>query len=383
MNREHWLSWQNGILTVCAIVLLVAPFLYANTVFLNLMILIFLYAGLAQAWNILGGFAGQISLGNAMFFGIGAYTSTWLSIHAQITPWLGALVGVLIAIGVGVVIGWPVFRLRGHYFAIATIALGEIAAAVVSSWDFVGGASGLTIPFVRDLESRPTDSWLWFQFNQNKLPYYFIAFALMVLVALLTLWLDRNKLGFYFRAIKNDQDAARSLGVNALGYKLLALTLSAGFTALLGSFYAQYLLFIDPDTTLTLSLSILISLIAILGGVNTIWGPIVGAFIMIPLGELTRSQFGGSGRAVDLLLYGALIMLISVFQPSGLMGLRFRLQRTSPRVSLPQGEGSDSFSSFEGQKSPPLADPHRSQITRAERRKAVEGGGGRDKGARG
>jgi branched-chain amino acid transport system permease protein len=236
-------------------------------------------------------------------------------------------VGALLAVAVSVVIGLPVFRLRGHYFAIATIALGEIAAAVASSWDFIGGASGLTIPFVRDANGRPTDSWVWFQFNQNKLPYYFIAFALMVLLALLTIWLDRNKAGFYFRAIKNDQDAARSLGVNALHYKLLALILSAGFTALLGSFYAQYLLFIDPDTTLALSLSILISLIAILGGVNTIWGPILGAFIMIPLGQLTRSQFGGSGRAVDLLLYGALIVLISVFQPSGLMGLRFRLRR--------------------------------------------------------
>lgn len=321
------MRWTNLFLILCLVVLLLLPFVFTSPVARNLLILIFVYAGLAQAWNILGGFAGQISLGNAIFFAVGAYTSTVLWREAQITPWLGGLVGAGLAVVLALVIGYPVFRLGGHYFAIATIAIGEIALALVSNWDQIGGARGLTIPFVRDANSRPTDSWFALQFNQDKLPYYFIALVLLILLIALTMLLNRTKPGYYLRAIKNDQDAARALGVNILRFKLLALVLSAAFTALLGTFYAQYLLFIDPESTLALRLSVLIALIAILGGVGTVWGPIIGAFVLIPLGELTRAQFGGTGKAVDLILYGALIVLISVFQPTGLMGLGERFRR--------------------------------------------------------
>ena len=293
----------------------------------NLMILIFLYASLAQAWNLLGGFAGQVSLGNAVYFGVGAYTSTVLLKTWGVSPWLGALAGGLAAVILSIVIGYPVFRLGGHYFAIATIAIGEIARTVVVNWDAIGGAKGLTIPFVRDAAGRPADSWLFLQFNTSKLPYFVIALALMLLILAMAYAVDRSKLGYYFRAIKNDQDAARALGVAVTRYKLVAIALSAFFTAIVGTVYAQYLLFIDPETTFALSLSVLIALIAILGGVGSLWGPILGAFVLIPLSEITRTRLGGSGRAVDLMLYGALIVLISVFQPSGLVGLRRRFQR--------------------------------------------------------
>lgn len=303
------------------------PFVFPSPVFLNLMILVFVYAGLAQAWNILGGFAGQISLGNAVFFGVGAYTSTLLLREAQITPWVGSLIGGLLAMILALIIGYPVFRLRGHYFAIATIAIGEIMLALVSNTDRIGGARGLTIPFVRDANNRPTDSWLWLQFNQSKLPYYFIALVLLVAVTALIAYLDRNKPGFYLRAIKNDQDAARALGVPLLRYKLLALALSALFTAFIGTFYAQYLLFIDPESTIALRLSVLISLVAILGGVGTLWGPIIGAIVLIPLSEFTRAYLGGTGTAIDLVIYGGLVVIIAVFQPSGLIGLGQRLRQ--------------------------------------------------------
>lgn len=320
-------------IAILILVLLAFPFAFTSPVARNLMILIFIYAGLAQAWNILGGFAGQISLGNAIFFAVGAYTSTLLVREAQITPWVGGIAGALLAVILALILGYPVFRLAGHYFAIATIAIGEIALALVSNWDQIGGARGLTIPFVRDADNRPTDSWLALQFNQDKLPYYFIALAIMLLLIALTVYLNRTKPGYYLRAIKNDQDAARALGVNVLRFKLLALVLSAAFSALIGTFYAQYLLFIDPESTLALRLSVLIALIAILGGVGTVWGPIIGAFVLIPLGEWTRAQFGGTGKAVDLLLYGALIVMIPVFQPTGLMGLGERVRRRlGPRV---------------------------------------------------
>ncbi len=323
MNR---ISWQSVVTVLILLAAFLLPFVFSSPVFLNLMILIFVYASLAQAWNILGGFAGQISLGNAVFFGVGAYTSTLLLRDAHITPWLGGLVGGLLAMILALVIGYPVFRLRGHYFAIATIAIGEIMLALVSNTDTIGGARGLTIPFVRDANNRPTDSWLWLQFNQSKLPYYFIALALLVVLTALIVYLDRNKPGFYFRAIKNDQDAARSLGVPLLRYKLLALATSAMFTAFIGTFYAQYLLFIDPESTIALRLSVLISLVAILGGVGTLLGPIVGAIVLIPLSEFTRSYLGGTGTAIDLVIYGALVVIIAVFQPSGLMGLGQRVR---------------------------------------------------------
>ncbi len=292
---------------------------------LNLGILVLLYAALAQAWNILGGFAGQVSLGNAAFFGVGAYTSTVLLDRWHVSPWLGMVAGALLAAVCAVVVGYPVFRLGGHYFAIATIALAEIVLVLVSNWEYVGGAVGLSIPFVRGPDRRPTDSWAFLQFNEGRAPYFYVALALVALATGVAVAVERSKVGYYLRAIKNDQQAARALGVDVLRYKLVALVVSAALTAALGTFYAQYLLFIDPDTTMRLELSVLIALVAILGGVGTVAGPLLGAMVLIPLSELTRSWLGGGGNTLDLVLYGGLIVLISVFQPNGLLALARRL----------------------------------------------------------
>ncbi|MBX5444123.1 branched-chain amino acid ABC transporter permease [Sphaerobacter sp.] len=320
-------------LGVLALALLALPLVLRSDSRLNIAILVLVYAALAQAWNILGGFAGQISLGNAAFFGIGAYTSTVLLSRWEVTPWLGMLAGALVAAIFAVIIGYPVFRLGGHYFAIATIALAEIVYTIFNDWEWVGGATGMLIPFARDIETgRPTNSLYYLQFNLGKAPYFYIALALVVLVTVVTVIVDRSKLGYYLRAIKNDQDAARALGVHVLRYKLIAIAISAAFSAVIGTFYAQYLLYIDPETTMRLELSVLIALVAILGGVGTVAGPLVGAAVLIPAAELTRQQLGGSGNAIDLILYGALIVLISIFQPNGLMGLVQRLRhRGGPR----------------------------------------------------
>ncbi|MDI3340441.1 MAG: branched-chain amino acid ABC transporter permease [Sphaerobacter sp.] len=313
-------------LGLLAVVLLALPLILRSDSRLNIAILVLVYAALAQAWNLLGGFAGQISLGNAAFFGLGAYTSTILFSRWEVTPWLGMLGGALVAAVFAVIIGYPVFRLGGHYFAIATIAMAEIVLTVFNDWEFVGGAVGLLIPFAR-VDGRPADSWYYLQFNQHKEPYYYIALALVVLVTAVTIGVSRSKVGYYLRAIKNDQQAARALGVHVLRYKLIAIALSAAFSAIVGTFYAQYLLYIDPETTMRLELSVLIALVAILGGVGTVAGPLIGAAVLIPAAELTRSQLGGTGNAVDLILYGGLIILISIFQPNGLMGLVERVRR--------------------------------------------------------
>jgi branched-chain amino acid transport system permease protein len=289
----------------------------------DVLIRIFLFATLAQAWNILAGYCGQISLGHAIFFGTGAYTSGVFVARDVASPWAAMLVGALLAVVLSQVVGAPVFRLRGHYFAIATIAVGEIVHILAVNWDFIGAARGLYIPI-----KRP-DSLVNFQFHQSKAVYYYIVLGLLLLGLGVTRLIERSRLGYYFRAVREEQDAAASLGVPVARTKRVAFAISAALTAACGTFYAQYLLFIDPESVLPLSLSILICLVAVLGGVGTLWGPLVGAVVLIPLGEVTRIYLGGTGKALDLVIYGALIMIVSVVQPAGLVGIARRFRRAA------------------------------------------------------
>jgi branched-chain amino acid transport system permease protein len=279
----------------------------------HLVILIFMYALTAQAWNILAGYCGQVSFGHVVYFGIGAYTSSMLLMYLQLTPWVGMLAGGLVAIAVGLFVGIPTFRLTGHYFAIATLAIAETVQTVFINWEIAGEAKGLWLPVMKD-------TLVNFQWK-GKLPYYYIALALLCLVYLATYWMEHSKLGFYFRAIRDDAVATSSLGVDILKYKLVALSMSAFFSALAGSFYAQYVLFIDPFSVLHLQHSVLVVLLATFGGVGTYWGPIVGTAILIPVSEYVRLRFGGKGGAEDLIVYGGLIVLVAVFEPTGMVGI--------------------------------------------------------------
>jgi branched-chain amino acid transport system permease protein len=298
------------------------PFVFRGPYPQHLAILVMLSALLGTAWNLLGGFAGQVSLGQATFFGAGAYTSTLLAQHAGLSPWVGMIAGALLAAALALAIGYPCFRLSGHYFAIATIAIGEIAGIAVTNWDFAGGAVGLFLPV-------GTAGFASFQFHRSKLGYYFVLAAMLFATLALSAWLRRGRAGYYWRAIREDQAAARSVGVPALRFKQIAIALSAALTACAGTFYAQYVLFIDPGSVLPLSLSIQICLVAVLGGVGTVMGPLLGALVLIPLSEATRVLLGGSGRSLDLVVYGLLIMLISAFEPAGLLGIARRLGFTS------------------------------------------------------
>jgi len=305
-------------LGILVAVVLAFPFVFRGPFPQHLAILVMLYALLGTAWNLLGGFAGQVSLGQATFFGAGAYTSTLLAQHAGISPWAGMIAGALVAAALALAIGYPCFRLSGHYFAIATIAIGEIAGIAVTNWDFAGGAVGLFLPM-------GTEGIASFQFHRSKLGYYYVLAAMLFATLLLSAWLRRGRAGYYWRAIREDQAAARSVGVPALRFKQIAIALSAALTACAGTFYAQYVLFIDPGSVLPLSLSIQICLVAVLGGVGTVIGPLLGAAVLVALSETTRVHLGGSGRGLDLVVYGLLIMLISAFEPAGLLGIARRL----------------------------------------------------------
>jgi branched-chain amino acid transport system permease protein len=300
-------------------VALLYPLAFGSPRDINVGVLVLLFATLGTAWNLLGGYAGQISFGHAVFFGTGAYTSTLL-VQAGLSPWLGMLAGAALAASLALLIGLPTFRLAGHYFAIATIVVGEITETIVRNTDALGAARGLALPI------RPS-GLLDLQFHESRLPYYFAALALY-LVALMTTWLvERNRLGYYLRAIREDEAAARSVGISVLQHKLAASALSAALAALGGTFYAQYILFIDSDSVFALALSIRIALIPILGGVGRSYGPLLGAAVLVPLQELTRFRFGGTGSGADLVIYGALIMLISVLQPGGLAAFGDGLRR--------------------------------------------------------
>ncbi len=325
-------AWRLGALAFGGAVLLAFPAIFTRPYPRDVMIRIFLYSLLAQAWNLLGGYCGQISLGNAVFFGVGAYVSSLLLAWWDVSPWLGMLAGMALAVLVSQLIGFPCFRLRGHYFAIATIAIGEIVQTIVMNWPAVGGARGLFLPI------RP-ETLLHLQFHRTKWPYYYIALGLAALAFAVTARVERSRAGYYFRAIREDPDAAASLGVPLTRYKLGAMALSAALTALGGSFYAQYVLFIDPESVFPLSLSILVCLVAVLGGVGTLWGPLLGAVVLIPLSEVTRVYLGGSGKAVDLMIYGGLIVLVAVFQPAGLVGLLRRLGRPADARLAPAPGG--------------------------------------------
>jgi len=295
------------------LVLLFLPWMTGNIHFHHVLIMFMLFATLSQAWNIIGGFAGQVSFGHATFFGIGAYAALVLLKKYGLTPWAGMLIGGGIAVGVAVLIGYPVFRLKGHYFAISTFAVAEIVERLFLNWDYVEGAIGLPAPVLQE-------NLINFMWYKTKIPYFYIAFVFFLGVLLLAHKIDRSRLGFYFRAIKQSHEAAEGLGIDTTRYKMVAMAISAFLTAICGAFYAQYILYIDPPSVLSLDISIKIVLVTVLGGAGTIIGPILGAAILIPLSEYSRILLGGTGKGVDLIVFGALILIISVYQPQGVVG---------------------------------------------------------------
>lgn len=327
LAARQWVALALG-----AVAVLGFPWVFGGPYWMHMAIILLLNALMAQSWNILAGYCGQISLGHAVFFGIGAYASGYLFATYGISPWLGMGVGVVLAMAVAAGIGIPTLRLRGHYFAIATLVIGESAQIIVLRWEALGAASGIWLPIVRDTP------WLDFQFNTTKVPYYYIVLGMLVACSAAVWHLDRSRMGYYFRAIREDAEAASSLGVDVSRYKVQAFMLSAAFMAMAGTFNTQYVLLIDPEADLSILRSILVVLVAVVGGVGTVWGPIVGAALLVPMSEATRVYFGGTGGTVDLMIYGALIVLVCIFRPEGIVGLARHWVRPTVQEQAPGPE---------------------------------------------
>ncbi len=298
-----------------ALLMALAPVFTHDGFILQVLFKTLLFGALGASWSLVGGFLGRISFGHGFFLGVGAYTTVLLMLDLHLSPLLGIPLGGLAAAAVAWLIAAPTLRLSGHYFAMATIGLLQIGLLGFTNLPWAGGASGLSVP----IGNHP-----WMLLFRNRMPYYLIAVVLALLTFALVYFSSRSRLGYYWRAISGDEAAARSLGVSAQRCKLLGFALSAALTGVWGGFFAIYVGFIDPDSMFSLSTSVEIVLVAILGGAGSLYGPWLGAALLIPLGEMTRAAWGGSSGGADVLVYGLVIVAVTMFIPGGLTTLRRR-----------------------------------------------------------
>lgn len=309
------------------IALAVLPFLpgvSGGSFFGHVATMVLLYSAMAQSWNIITGYCGQTSFGHSVFFGIGAYAASMAVVTYGALPWYGIPVGMLLAAVVSAVVSYPCFRLKGHYFAIATFAIVEIFNRLFMIWDYIGGALGLDYPIL-------PDGWLNFSWSDTKRGYYLGALAIFLLVFETVRRIERNRFGYYMRAVREGQETAESLGVNSTMVKLSAMALSAALAALCGAFFAQYNYRVDPPMVMSLDMSMKFVLVTILGGVGTFWGPFLGALVLVPLQEYTRAYFANLGPGVDLIIFGLIIITVMIKQPQGIMGVIDHIRRGKAR----------------------------------------------------
>ena len=299
------------LLVLSAVAVLAALPWFVGSYLITVMIFIFFYAYLGQAWNIVGGYAGQLSAGHAAFVGIGGYAAALLSAHAGLSPWLGMWIGGGLAALLGAVIGYLGFRfgLRGFYFVLLTVAFAEICRVIALNVDAVGGALGLYITF--------TGNPRQFQFQDNR-AYYYVALGLMLAATGIVAAIERRRFGAYLIAIREDEQACEALGVNTFRYKMLAMVVSSFLTGVGGTFYAFYLFSLQPNSVFGIPLSVEIVIRPIVGGAGTVLGPILGSFILSPLAEASRIYFGqGSWSGAHLIAYGLLLIAVVLFLPQG------------------------------------------------------------------
>jgi branched-chain amino acid transport system permease protein len=306
------------------------PLVFSSPFQQRLGALVLLYAIASSSWNIIGGYAGQVSVGHVVFFGCGAYAAMGAYAHFALSPLVGIPAGIVLAVAIAAIIGTPTLRLAGHYFSMATIAVAELSRLVVNNTNYLGAAVGLSGP--------PVPRNVFDLSFISALPYYYIFLAVLALLLLITWKMTNSRMGFYLRAIKDSERAARSLGAPASRTKLYAYMLSAGGTSVAGALYAMMFGFVDPESGLGILISVKMLIMAALGGAGLLFGPLVGAAILVPLEEISNSVLGGKGAGLTFVVYGAIIVLIARFQPGGLLTLVNRLSErgTKPADSAVQ-----------------------------------------------
>jgi branched-chain amino acid transport system permease protein len=309
-----------GVVIACAVV----PDIVHNDYLMQVFFRIVLFAALGLAWNLVGGYAGQLSLGHVAFFGLGAYGLAMFTAHG-VPVWISIFLAAAVSTAVAAIIGRIVFRLRGPYFTLATIAFGEVLRLGAANLSATGGAIGLSTPA---LFTGP---------NFWKL-FYLAALVLALICFLVNYATSRSRPGYYLMAIREDEETASSVGIDNAGYKLRALLISAFLTALGGALYSSAFQYIVPDSVLTIEISVQIAIITMLGGAGTLLGPVIGAVLLLGASELFKNQFQES----HLLIYGILIVLVVLFLPDGIVGglehlFRRRAKSKPPASMAPDG----------------------------------------------
>jgi branched-chain amino acid transport system permease protein len=311
-STDRIFTRQRVILLVGFLILAITPLFIKNDFYRDGFTLVFIWGAFAGAWNIIGGYAGMVSLGHNAFFGIGAYTSTLLLLHFGLTPWLGMLVGGALSTAVGLILGIVCFRLRSHYFALATLAFGQVFSIITMTWrSLTNGAEGLAMPIKPSLYNMAFES---------KLTYLYVGLALFVLVLMVSYAIENSKLGYYLTAFKENEDAARALGVKTGRVRLIAMAISSFLAAVIGTFYAQYLVYIDPGAVARIQISVQVALFAIVGGLGTVFGPAIGAMIFIPVTIALRASLGTSMPGLHMIIYGLILILVLLYMPKGIFG---------------------------------------------------------------
>jgi branched-chain amino acid transport system permease protein len=295
--------------------------LFLDNYALGIFVMIFFWAYVGQSWNVLTGYTGHISLGHALYLGIGAYTTTFLAQTIGLTPWIGMVMGGFVAVAIALFLGFLGFRfgLRGVYFVIMTIAFAELTRLAVSHIEALGSFTGIFLDF--------NPSFYNFQFRGNT-PYYYIAFGFMVASIIAVRFIEVSKIGRFIVAIREDEEAAQALGVNTFKYNMIAIAISAFMTSLAGAFYANYIFYLHPNSLFGMSMSIELILRPIVGGLGTLFGPVIGSIILTPLSEISRAYFAKGGlEGLHLILYGILTILVVLFMPKGIIVYVQRLLR--------------------------------------------------------
>ncbi len=316
------------------IALLVAVFLlffplFSKSTFATATVIQFLMFSLyGMGWNTIGGYGGQVDLGKAQYVGIGAYTTAVMLIRWDIPFWFSMPVGMFFAVCWSFIIGYPLFRLKGHYFAIATIATSLVLKDIFEVWDLVGASRGLEISPIKYV---PPD-FLRLIFNSDIYYYYFILMFFFIGILYVN-WFRKSRLGFQLRSIKDNEDMARSLGINVHWAKVKTYAIATAFVSFVGSFHACYIKNLEPEDTMSLDISILIALMAMLGGAGSLWGPIIGAAVLIPLKTYLKEWLGAMGGllGIDLIIYAGIIMLVSAVEPKGIWGIVQKIRRRKRR----------------------------------------------------
>lgn len=311
-------------LLVVTVVLAVLPLVMSERVE-TIAIRTLIFAIMAVAWNLMSGYGGLFSFGHAAFFGIGAYTDAYLMVEHNVSPWIGMLAGAALAAFAGVAIAFLClrYRLAGAYFALATFAFAMMFLLVVQNLGFLHKTEGFNLPIL------PTYSWKMLQFEQDSDNYYWIPLGILVLALAGTIAFVGSRAGQYAQAVRDDEVAAASLGVNVVRYRLIPVALSSALTAVAGAYYTQYYFFVGPDQAFGSSVSIQAIIPAVIGGIGTIWGPVIGALVVGPLAEgittILRDppgflDFLHGLTGLDVAVYAALLILIVLFMPKGIYG---------------------------------------------------------------